>query len=129
MMDTESMREQVLDLLVCGSVDVFLHLPCVFALPEVGVPLLLDHLYQLHSRRVSFRSLVGKNDDLFPHGEHTLQVLVDDVVHDVVGAGGVRDFLDSVEGAFQRSRSVAAVEVKGAFGVSTDELGNLIIVR
>ena len=87
MMDTEAELEEVLDLLICRCGHFFLEFPSVFTIIEMSIFLLfLDHFNQVKSCCISLSSFVCEYDDLFSHCKHPLEVVIDDVIHDVVGS-------------------------------------------
>ena len=70
-----------------------------------------------------------KDDGLLAHSEHSFEIWVYDVVHDIVCSLKIAGFFDSIEATLQRCWPVARIEIECAFLICSDELGDIIVVR
>lgn len=107
-MNTEAVREKLLDLLVSGLVNFSLDFLHVWAL-EQGCKsrLRLEDIDDLYRCIVGGGSLVDEDDYLLAHAENPAEVVEYDLVHDVVSSLGISHLLHAIEGTLKGCRTVA----------------------
>ena len=71
---------------------------------------------------------MNKDDDLLAHFEDTLQVLEDDIIHDIVATLCVTHLFDSIEDALQGCGPIRGVEAEGARTVSLNEFSDINVI-
>ena len=108
MMNTETMREKLLDLVIARLRNISLD-HCLVWTFEKWLVLwsLLNKFNEFHRSVVSSGSLMYKNHDLLPHLEDSKKIIEDDVIHHIIESLGVSELFYPIKGAFKRSRTEA----------------------
>lgn len=128
--NAKSEVKKFLHLFIARLVHLFLDPMRILTVEEVLIlRVRLDHIYQLLGCAHGLGSAVHEYDDLFAHLKDPDKFGKYYVIHDFVCAISVSQIFDTIETAFQGSRSKARVEVESTLSISSNKLRDIFIVR